>query len=98
MRIRSSLLLAAFADEEARSTSASRTSPSGVSSNTQAMTAVGTSPIARTITTARMAASVRPNTGNSVSTTWISSQLTAMYAADTRRTLRRFSSVKMGMA
>jgi len=42
--------------------------------------------------TRRIAESGRPNRGNVVSATWISSQATARYASATRKTLRRFSS------
>ena len=77
MTMRSSRLVEAFIEGAARSTSASRTRPSGVNSKAQAEITAGMNPIASRMTTVRIAASDRPNTGNNVSTTWISSQLTA---------------------
>ena len=79
-------------------TSLSRRNPSGVHSKTQERMPAGTNPIARTMTTERIAASDKPNTGNSVSTTWISSHAAATYAITTRWTLRRRISPHMDMA
>ena len=58
-------------------TSLSRRNPSGVHSKVHDRMTAGKNPIERTITTARMALSDRPNTGNSVSATWIRSQAAA---------------------
>ena len=77
--------------------SLSRRRPSGVHSKTHERMTAGANPIARMITTTRIAASDKPKTGNSVSTTWISSQAAATYAIATRWTLRRLISPQMVM-
>ena len=77
MNSRSSRLPMALIVGESRSTSLSLRKPSGVSSKAHAETTAGMKPTARTITTPRMTASDRPKTGNRVSATWITSQLTA---------------------
>jgi hypothetical protein len=74
---RSSRLPIAWIVGEDRSTSLSRINPWGVSSKAQAEITAGKKPIARKMTTPRIAASPNPKAGKMVSTTWMTSHATA---------------------
>ena len=75
-------------------TSASRLMPSGVNSNTQENTSIGTNPSASTMTMLRAIQSGAPNIGNTVPATCVSSQAPTRYNPAMRMTFRRLSSAK----
>ena len=94
MMIRSMRRAVCGAIEVSGDTSASRLSPPGVSSYSQAKTMAGTKPSASTITSARSAQPGTPNAGNSVLATCTSNHAPTKYSPAMRMTLRRRSSLK----
>ena len=78
--------------DRAGSTSASRLMPSGVSSNTQANTSIGTKPITTSVTSACMAQSGVWKIGSTVPATCTINQAPTRYSPAMRITLRRLSS------
>ncbi len=78
------------------STSLSRFSPSGVSSNTHASTSAGTNPIARTMMTTRSSHDGRSKAGRTVLVTCTTSHAATRYNPAMRCTLRRLISSRKG--
>ena len=82
----------------AGSSAASRLSPCGVHSNTQANASAGRKPMARRTTTLRASHSGAPNSGSTVAATCTTSHAPTRYRPAMRSTLRRLSSASRLMA